>query len=253
MEVCWGKRYDDYALYVVRPEAEAHIKYLQTLQDNKFMDVIFLRSPNMFDNLPLLVNRDDQDQFKERTQHFAIKTERVFPDIQREFEMQSGKDSSEMQNRSIWEYYHTLNDIHKWLNKTAAEYSSITKLQPIGRSAENRTIYSFCIKERGENNYKVIVEAGTHGHEWISTAVAMYLIDQLLTSNFNLLVELKQMYTWYFIPVVNPDGYVYSHEHDRLWRKNRRRTQGKFVGVDLNRNFKFNFALYSVVWSVSAV
>lgn len=26
---------------------------------------------------------------------------------------------------------------------------------------------------------------------------------------------------WYFLPLVNPDGYEHSHKYDRLWRKNR--------------------------------
>jgi hypothetical protein len=35
---------------------------------------------------------------------------------------------------------------------------------------------------------------------------------------------------------LNPDGYIHSFEKDRLWRKNRS-PNGKYRGVDLNRNF----------------
>ena len=42
-----------------------------------------------------------------------------------------------------------------------------------------------------------------------------------------------------FIPVVNPDGLVWTWEVDRMWRKNRRDNGGSF-GVDLNRNFDAN-------------
>ena len=42
---------------------------------------------------------------------------------------------------------------------------------------------------------------------------------------------------FFIVPVVNPDGYVYSWNVDRYWRKNRR---GDY-GVDLSRN-------YSVGW-----
>ncbi|CAH2043874.1 unnamed protein product, partial [Iphiclides podalirius] len=42
---------------------------------------------------------------------------------------------------------------------------------------------------------------------------------------------------WYLVPVVNPDGYAYTHTNDRLWRKNRARIGNSPVGVDLNRNF----------------
>lgn len=30
---------------------------------------------------------------------------------------------------------------------------------------------------------------------------------------------------WYIMPVLNPDGYEYSHQFDRLWRKNRSKHQ----------------------------
>lgn len=46
----------------------------------------------------------------------------------------------------------------------------------------------------------------------------------------------------YFQPLVNPDGYEYSHTTDRLWRKNR--SNNGFIrcaGVDLNRNYGYQF------------
>lgn len=53
------------------------------------------------------------------------------------------------------------------------------------------------------------------------------------------------MFDWYFVPVLNIDGYEYSFlsPETRLWRKSRRQTNtdtktGKVsFGVDLNRNF----------------
>ncbi len=49
----------------------------------------------------------------------------------------------------------------------------------------------------------------------------------------------------YFVPVVNPDGYVYNETTDPngggLWRKNRNVDAGGCVGVDLNRNYGFGF------------
>jgi len=43
---------------------------------------------------------------------------------------------------------------------------------------------------------------------------------------------------WYFMPLLNPDGYEYSRQHDRMWRKNRAPVAGSACrGVDLNRNW----------------
>ncbi len=49
----------------------------------------------------------------------------------------------------------------------------------------------------------------------------------------------------YFIPCVNPDGYLFNQAIEPngggLWRKNRRALEGGFVGVDLNRNYGFQW------------
>lgn len=47
----------------------------------------------------------------------------------------------------------------------------------------------------------------------------------------------------YILPVLNPDGYEYTHTHDRMWRKNRAQ-YGECIGVDLNRNFRYALRIY---------
>ncbi|KAM3185314.1 hypothetical protein ACTXT7_006617 [Hymenolepis weldensis] len=54
--------------------------------------------------------------------------------------------------------------------------------------------------------------------------------------------ELLGKYQFYIAPNVNPDGYVFSHIRNRLWRKNRNKTEHEnCLGVDLNRNFPYKW------------
>ena len=47
---------------------------------------------------------------------------------------------------------------------------------------------------------------------------------------------------FHIIPVVNPDGFAFSHSNSRYWRKNRRpHSDPLCIGVDLNRNFPFHW------------
>lgn len=52
-------------------------------------------------------------------------------------------------------------------------------------------------------------------------------------------------YDYWFVPVINPDGYEYSYTTDRIWRKTRSRdTQSIFspcYGVDPNRNYDIHW------------
>jgi len=49
----------------------------------------------------------------------------------------------------------------------------------------------------------------------------------------------------YFMPCINPDGYIYNEQTNPngggYWRKNRRQNQGNTIGVDLNRNYGYNW------------
>lgn len=54
----------------------------------------------------------------------------------------------------------------------------------------------------------IVVEAAINPREWITVPAAINVVNQLHeTTNFNLLQNID----WIIIPVVNPDGYEYTH------------------------------------------
>lgn len=58
--------------------------------------------------------------------------------------------------------------------------------------------------------------------------------------------DVLNSYDFYILPVVNPDGFVYTQEVDRLWRKNRAppppdADNQTCFGVDINRNWPFQW------------
>jgi carboxypeptidase T len=86
-----------------------------------------------------------------------------------------------------------------------------------------------------------------HAREWMTPETALFLADELLTlraTDAELQVDMDRLQIW-IVPVVNPDGYAYTVTTDRFWRKNRRVNADGSHGVDLNRNWGFQWGLAS--------
>ena len=93
----------------------------------------------------------------------------------------------------------------------------------------------------------ILIDCGIHAREWVSVEFCIYVIQQLLTDKS---VEVLEKFDFHIIPVVNPDGYAYSHKTDRMWRKNRESTGSMACfGVDVNRNFDIGFGEIGTVGS----
>lgn len=100
-----------------------------------------------------------------------------------------------------------------------------TELISLGKSHENRDIWALRIGTQAEGLAPaVVVTGGTHGREWASVAVALQ-VAQVVT-------PLEDREIW-IVPLVNPDGYEFSRDHDNSYRANR----NPQAGVDLNRNY----------------
>lgn len=66
----------------------------------------------------------------------------------------------------------------------------------------------------GANKPIIFVECGIHAREWIAPATCLYFIDQLATQYATdaRIQKLVDNLEWRIYPVVNPDGYDYSHK-----------------------------------------
>merc|ERR1712215_551040 len=139
-----------------------------------------------------------------------------------------------------WDDYHdhdTLNDFIAAL-ADANEWASII---PIGESYEGRKMNVLAITRAGPGAPNIWLEAGIHAREWISPAVATFIVRELVEDYAEHPSYLDNI-NWYFLPSANPDGYEYSHNQDRYWRKNRAPNPGSSCyGTDLNRNWGFHW------------
>mmetsp|Transcript_102495 Transcript_102495/g.330713 ORF Transcript_102495/g.330713 Transcript_102495/m.330713 type:complete len:452 (+) Transcript_102495:94-1449(+) len=81
-----------------------------------------------------------------------------------------------------------------------------------------------------------------HAREWITAMAGVYALEKTIARAREDPSTLNNTEV-VFVPVSNPDGFVYSGRAARFWRKNRRPEQEPGCeGVDLNRNFGFQWS-----------
>merc|ERR1740128_108234 len=152
------------------------------------------------------------------------------------------------------EVYHTLPEINERINQLVETYPDLLSTRTLATSHEERSIDVVIVRQPGKINKPVIwIDCGMHAREWISPPVCLHAIDQLIVGQNAVDPEdnLLNLFDFYILPVVNPDGYAYSWGISRLWRKNRRPLKDEGAesskwekcdyGVDPNRNFPIAF------------
>lgn len=128
----------------------------------------------------------------------------------------------------------------------------ITEIEPVNdmTSIEGRPIYYLKISDNpnaDEDEPEVLYTSLTHAREPGGMMTLIFYMYHLL-ENYESDDEIKQLVDnteMYFVPIVNPDGYIYNQENDPngggMWRKNRRNNGNGSYGVDLNRNYGYEW------------
>ena len=140
--------------------------------------------------------------------------------------------------------YRRVEDIHAWFDELIVQYPTLISKTQAGTSLEGRAIWAYQITAPSSNEKRgVCVNGMAHSREWISPMTVCWLAKSLL-EGYGLdaqVTGIMQDIRWHILPVINPDGYTYAWDQNRLWRKNRRNNGDGTFGVDWNRNFDANW------------
>lgn len=144
---------------------------------------------------------------------------------------------------SFFDDFRTLEETYAQLDAWIAARPDLVTPFTIGTSLEGRPIRGIRISKAPAGSPGVLFNATQHAREWGAQTTSMFIADQLITrEGTDPRVTSLLARAWIdVIPVCNPDGYVYSWTTNRLWRKNRRNNGDGSFGVDLNRNWAFQW------------
>lgn len=109
-----------------------------------------------------------------------------------------------------WTAYKNYTQIYEWLDEQIAAHPTVLQERPFGRSYEGRPIRAVRLSRKAGNK-AVFIEANIHAREWIASATATWLLNELLTSVDPAIRDLSENLDWYFVPIFNVDGFDFSH------------------------------------------
>ena len=138
-------------------------------------------------------------------------------------------------------------------------YSRYVNVRTIGKSCDNRKIYDVVIGNTGSGRSLIVVGA-LHAREYMTTQLCMAQIENYLQNHNNKIASeatsgVLNKIAIHYIPMANPDGVTISQlglsgirnstlrkalkqmkgaDNTRYWKANAR-------GVDLNKNFNYNY------------
>lgn len=150
---------------------------------------------------------------------------------------------------SWFDDYKNLAAIEAYITELAALRPDLVTEINLGNSIEGRPIRGLRISndavDLGRCKPAILLNSVQHAREWISVMTNMYVADQLVREYDSdaFIQYLVDNAEFFIIPVVNPDGYQYTWTTQRFWRKNRRPNGGPSFGVDLNRNWGYQWGV----------
>jgi hypothetical protein len=167
---------------------------------------------------------------------FAVETDRFYPFDQTGISSTGGLNGA----------YHSYLELETDLRLLERDHPGLAKLVELGESLEKRKVYALKISGNAavdESEPAVLFLGCHHAREWISVEVP-YLFGKHLLENYDQSPEVRDLVNrsqiW-IVPLVNPDGLEYTIHVYRYWRKNRRFNADGSYGVDINRNYGYQW------------
>ncbi len=155
---------------------------------------------------------------------------------------------------TVWRSWDEEGGIRDELYRLAKENPQLVKLVVLGHTYQGREIIALKLTQGARGiadgtRPAVLYSSTQHAREWISTEMNRRLLNSFIDgwrANDKETKDLLKNNELWFVVVANPDGYQYTFDTERLWRKNLRDNDGdtqitRADGVDPNRNFPEHF------------
>jgi len=237
-------RYDNFTLYRVVPKTNDQVKTLVDLEESNINQYDFWTHPKGVGvPVDILVSPKRQGKLFEIISD--MDHEVVMKNLQDNIDKETRVNEATIKGSKLgmgWDAYYRLDDIYTWLRSLSADYPNIVTLIQVGDSYEGRPILGVKLSFKpGNEDRSVWLDSLIHAREWIAGATSTFILNELLTSSDPSVRSIAESHDWYIVPVLNPDGYEFTHTNNRLWRKTRQPYSALCIGADPNRNWGYRW------------
>jgi len=230
-------RYDTYKVYRITPTNEAERQVLLDLEENNPGVVFWKHVRKVGLPVDIMVPPHLQDLVG-GIQATSLNIREMVNDVQSIIDVEA-LGNLNASPRLTWDAYYSVEEIYAFMEEMAAAHPDIATTASFGTSTEGRDLRYITLNKGNTEKDVIFVDANIHAREWVTNAIATYLINDLLNGDAN---DLLDRFNYVIAPMLNPDGYEYSRSSDRLWRKTRSNLAGGLCrGADPNRNFAFGW------------
>jgi hypothetical protein len=161
--------------------------------------------------------------------------------------------ASRLSGRETWGLYHTFSEAIAWMDSLNLEYPQVVSARwSIGQGHEGNDLWCIRVSDNPEidepDEPEILFDGLHHANEIMGLEVTLMLAEylaQAYVAGDPEIMTLLNTREIYLVPIVNPDGLIYNEQTypggGATWRKNRRDNGDGSWGVDLNRNYSFEW------------
>ncbi len=217
--------------------------------ENEIFDIRFTNRTSDIVQVEVVIDHSKLTKIISLNSNKILKTNVILSDVQQAIY----KERARINNTPEWNTsmlpdlffidYRTWPQYIAFLVLLEERFPNLVSINDLGQTYEGRIIPMVTLSTGGTNKPGLYIQAVVHAREWLANSATMYILNAL-AEGYNTnesITNILNVINIYIVPTVNVDGYVYSWETERLWRKNRRDNGGGIYGVDLNRNYGVGF------------
>ncbi|CAK1588929.1 unnamed protein product [Parnassius mnemosyne] len=246
------EQYNGYVVYQVKVANEQQAQQVNALENQLGLDMWSYTTPTR----PglMLVPGPMRQRFQRAIDATGVQYEIQVENVKEALDLEdqllaaASQRSNRTSGRLSFDTIHRYETVDAYLVELAQKYQTVSVVSA-GKSFEGRDIKYLKISTTNfQDSSKpiIMIQSLIHAREWITLPVSLYAIEKLVVDITDR--DLVDKIDWIILPITNPDGYEFTHTNTRFWRKNR--SNGHMVGniclgVDLNRNFDFNWGTLS--------